>query len=1436
MFEPVIQANDSLVLNGDFREGLEFWNKGNNGREISVIGEVYEDVQIKVLAAGNLASVHQTFTLPLQPSDSARYVLSFMYETRHTEPGNILITAEDGTPLREIPLPPGSARDAAEERVRIANGQPLDFKPTFCSTSLEFPGQREDKIRLTIVAPENADPEDYHLRVLITRIRLELHLALPQVRTVKVDAEHLLPDEPVHLCLGAMGDLQHRLEFILAPDSPWLHTSAALVSDDNPQGAIIATPAWGVDQPLDSAWLLQCPLIGDQEPYLFTLQLVNQFTAEPYSMQVSLGHHRLMFDEVLEAVYFPVLELGQSVRLGVRVASWYTGQFLAGRTVTWATEEQGVLSTTPTDPEGWAYVDYLPVAAGDIAILASVASPYCASGVETTKLDVRVLATDPWKDVLAVVEDVTSPWAQKTGYPNRGSTYQLSVRLPEALLGTELAMHWEGDSAAQLGVEVRPELEEWVPSSAADLSWELDCRDELDGRFQLQLSCSKLLLRSDRKPMSLARNLVRIGDVQEANKFPVVDEGESVLLRVQVVHVVTSGDGDPVNNARVDWQTPEGTIVTRSGIGGWASVLYQPGHAGERVVTARVLAHDEAVPIERPFAVTALASSPWKDQVRIVFDDVDVDLAELGLLCWRGAPHTLKVEPMAGSVLLDQMVTLQWRGASPGIGLTVTSIGEPRKLEASGLEWTFSSQVDSSTSSLFSLTLSSPVLAAPRELFGRLISTALVDELTVMLDQVTATIASQRMFPCIGATHTLRYLPNALSPLVGLQAILIWQGTPADELGAKIEPAPDIARPLADGGLEWTLDLSLSKATGNFTLELYLPALSRPMSATPMQLGHNKLRIEDWHESAVDAVVGKDKAWSWIRVVSAFTRQAVAQVAVQWKSAIGSDTVASDDLGWSGFGLLPGTAGQQEVVAHVHSLFDGYEEQRALSFTALARDPWEDVRVRFDGHDEHSWGKHTYFPRRNGSHAIEVLFPEGSPLLDQKLTLGLTGIGPVELGLSFEPALGAPRQPSAFGFLRYSLRCADLKDGGFALRLGAERLASLSPANAMSLGEGEQVWKLLTSTSVQQVLEWEQELVEQVKVVSSVSGQGIAGVLVTWRNEDLGTTTRLTDFYGVATVRFKPQTPGPAVVTATVGETAHSESVELPYTLEEPRVISELYEPEDSRLPPNEDRAQAIARVVSARTGLPLARVQVRWDFAGSALTPSVTDEEGLARLTFNYPAEQDDVLSATVSGGVGGWDMAQLVYGGLVPVIESLTSLYTDINLGQSVSAVVRVVSRNDGKPLEGIKVRWRIPGLDLLVTTTDMDGKSTLQLSPIELGPNTLEAAVGLGSSKTWTFYVFDPAQIPMFERITNLSPRNVVGSEAHVEVRIIDQQTGLPVANRNIAWFYSNSSLGSMRSDADGIAYVKFIFPRAGREKLNAQTFLAYEELFITVTENV
>jgi hypothetical protein len=1399
MVEPVIQANESLVLNGDFREALSHWEKGPvNGRWVTVVGEPYEGTQIRMLSVANRASAFQEMTVPVTPSAGARYVLSFLYETRHTEAGRMMFTDEGGTTLREIPLPPGSPRNLEEDQARITQGLPLEFRPLKYNAELDLPLQRQDKIRVTVVAPGN-DPEDYNSQVLITRIRLDLQLEPARMQTVKVDAEQSSSGKLVHLCLGADGSFQHQLAFVPDPDSPWLHTKAALVSDDNPQGAVIATPDWGVDQPLDLPWNLQCPLIGDQDPYLFTMQLVNQYTAEPYSMQVSLGHHRLVFREVLEAAYFPVLELTQSVRLGVRVASWYTGQFLAGRTVTWTTEGLGVLSTTPTDAEGWAYFEYLPTAAGKLAIQASVASPYYASGVETTTLDVRVLATDPWKDVLAVVDSNALPWAQKTGYPNRGSTYQLSVRVPEVLRGSTMALHWEGDSAAQLGVQLRPELEASIPVGTTDLKWDLICQDKLDGRFHLQLLCSKLLLPSSRKPMSLARNLVRIGDVQEANKFPVVDEGESVLLRVQVMHVVTGGNGDPVNNARVDWQTPEGTIATRSGIGGWASVLYQPSRDGELVVTARVRAHDEAVPVERPFAVKALQSSPWKSKINILFDGNEVDLTELGLLCWRGEPHTLRIEITPGSTLDGEMVTLQWRGEPPGNGLIVSDIDKPLRLGPLGLEWRFSSQIASSTSSLFSLALKTPGLTAPRELFGRLISTELMDELTLMLDQVTATSASQKMFPCIGATHTLRYLPNALSPLVGLQATLVWQGTPADDLEASIEPPLDQAQKISDGGVGWSLDFTSSKVSGAFSVGLFLSALDRSMSTNPMQLAHNKLRIEDWRESAVDAVIGKDKAWSWVRVVSAFTGQAVAQVAVQWKSADSSDSVVSDELGWSGFGLVPSSHGQQNVVANVHSPFDGYEEQRALPFTALARNPWEDVRVRFDGHDEHPWGSHTYFPRRNGSHAIEVLLPDGSPLFDQELTLGLTGTGPAELGLSFEPALGASRRPSAIG-LRYSLRCADLKDGGFALRLGAERLASLSPANAMSLGEGVQVLKFAASSSLQHVLEWGQELVEQVTVVSSITGKGIAGVVVTWRNNDLGTVTSQTDFYGVARVRFKPQTPGAAVVTATLEDAAYLESVELPYTLQEPREIIELIMIRSANYPGAEVEAQVT--VVSAIDRHPLGGVEVMWDLDAVALPSAVTDAMGKATVRFDLASSGELILSAVVRGGLGGWDSALLALDVEIgPVIDRFAVGPAVVYPNDYVSGQVTIVSSSDSLGWGGLTVDWNVNG-EIRSTVTSPAGVSTLnnvRMHESGIFPMTC-SVVGYPQSRSFDIEVVGP-EAPRISNIVRPRPDLF-------EVFITDGRQ-VPLERKTVFWRLDDTEYEPTITGPDGKTIKVFNF---------------------------
>ncbi|WP_157214939.1 hypothetical protein [Pseudomonas sp. GM79] len=1411
----MIQANESLVYNGDFGESLRGWTRGaENPRGVSVKLDTYEGEQIRYLMAVHQGSASQIIDVAKSQREDVYYTLSFLCENTAALVGTLSVSVEGDTGREQtIELTPTAQRNS-----------PLDFIPESYDVRLTLPLEQADRIRLAIFSPENP-PNDEVSGIKITRIRIDLHLGPLELQGLMLDEQQLPAARPLYLCLGASASLAHRFSCTPVADNPWLDTKAALVSDDNPQGAIIAQPAMGVNHPLDDQWILDCPLIEGDEPHLFTLNLINRYTADTYPIQASLGHHRLVFRERLEPAYFPVLEYGQSVRVGVQVASYYTGQALGGRTVNWGLSGQSRTTAVVTDDEGWAYfeVQSTLVGAGVFVLEASVQSPYYAGGVVTEEMQVHVLATDPWKTVLAVVEGTSTLWPEKTGYPNRGSTYHLGLGLPadSPLHGTEVALRWEGDfSYEQLGVQVQPELEEPVPVGAADLSWDLICADRLDGRFQLQLVCSKLLLPSEKKPMSLARNQVRIGEVQEANKVAVLDEGDSVLLRVQVLHELNGGPGDPVNNALADWITPDGTIPTVTGAGGWASVLYRPTRAGDQVVTARVRAHAEAVAVDHSFDVEALATSPWKNQVVITLDNVAVDLVELGLLCRRGAVHTLKVLPMASSSLLNQPVTLNWRGVPLSIGLTISDIGTPRTLGAQGLEWTFSSQQASSFSRLFTLQLSSPVLQSPRDLVGRLIASDLADELSVMLDQVAAT-PGDTLFPCLRAEHAFRLLPNALSPLTGLDVELDWQGTPVDELHASIEPPLGIVQRLSDGGVSWALDFTSSSIDGEFSLALQLPRLAGITTANPMHLGHNKLRIVAHREAAVDPVIEQDTAWQWVKVVSAFSGQPVAQAEVMWTAQGQSLVVASDEHGWSGYAFAPARAGDHPIEACVLSRFDGYEEQRSVSVTALASDPWAGVLVRFDGRAAQPWGGQTYFPRRKGEHLIEVLAEQGNPLLDRQLTLGLTGTGPSALGLSFQgPGLGVPRWFSSVG-LQYTFKCGDLKDGGFALRLAAERLANLSPANAMSLGVGSQVLDISASANVHQVLDWEEELVEQVTVLSTTTGKTIVGEMVTWYHADLGRVTSQTDFYGVARIRFRPRTPGASVLIATVGDELRSVSVSLPFTVNEPRKIQALVSPQSSGYPGKE--VSATATVVSARTGEPLSGVEVMWEYTGVSLAPTMTNADGVATVLFKLPMKSD-ALMASVRGGVGGWDVAQLLITVLAdePVLEDINSDTPTIRLGDDVIAWVKVVGRNGGVEMENVEVTWRFPDQVLLPSSSDKNGIASVTFKPDKLGTYDLTATLESSNPSS-------VARVTIMEawhvEITELTPSGgyyyLIGGYPTVRAIVASKFTQQPAQGIEVFWFRNgNSAAPATHTNLDGLTSKNFGPLAAGVTRIRAQ----------------
>lgn len=1425
MSELIIQADQSLIINGEFSQGTDHWVKNPpNSRDIATASAPYPDPEgggdpfIRYLTASNSASVSQVLTAPKAASADSRYEISLLHETYNTVPGRLLLEVVGSAEEEEFLLESTHSKQGDEYRDGSDEPQPLAFEPITTVRPLSLALAAGDQVRVSIFSPPDQQTGLFP-RLHVARLRLRLHLPPLQLQQVMLDGERHAADRPLYLCLGATGELKHKLVVVPQPDSPWSGTKAALSLENNPQEAIVATPPWGTDQPLSDGWQLDCPWTDNQEWPSLSMILRNQYSAEAHAISVSLGHHRLAVLDVREAAFYPVVEYEEAVRLGVRVVSFYTLEPLIDRKVTWRIAGEPLDEPVATDDDGWAYVSFQPTTAGLHVIEAEVESPYYASGVVTHQLNVQALASDPWRDVRVVSDAGETPWAEKTGYPNRGSTYPLTLQLPEdsPLIGSLLALQWDGVGADELGVQVLPALEEPVPVTDRQPQWSLLCDDRLDGQFELSLSCSRLLRRSPAKRMSLARNLVQIGEVQANNTSPVVDEQESVLLRVQVLHMIASGNGDPVVNALVDWEGPNGIVSTITGAGGWASVLDTPTEARNYTMSARVRAHAEMVPLVREFEVTPVASSPWKGLVDFYLDDQPVELATVGIVCRRGGSHRFKVIPTPGSPVAGKPMGLAIDPDNdPGLTLgTPTAVGE-------GWEWPVSSSIGSSQSAVFYLTLTSDALE-PRSLLGRLLSFDLADEASVVLDQIRAAMDGGTLYPCLGAWHRFTVLPNALSPLVGLTARLIWSGTTSEQLDASVIPALDLPLVFSDGGVQWQLDFTNSPRKGEFALALEVPQLTLTSAATTMRLDHNKLRIETLNTPVVDPVVGQDPAWIWAQVFSFFTRQPVAQVPVSWtvqgQPPRGIDTDAD---GWSGFGFEPQSAQRYEVDVSVHSLYDGNNNVAPLStaVTALANDPWRDLLISFDGSAPVAWGEHTYFPRRKGRHVFELSAPAGSPLLGRALTLGMTGTGPAELGITFNQ--GAPGESRDFSDagLPYAFVVGDQQDGSFALRLSASKLARLSAANAMSQGPSSQVVSFRVSGRSEQQLDWGQALEEQVTIVSSISGRPMAGIDVIWRSPELGEVATVTDFYGVARIRFKPRVPGITPLTATAGDALYSESVSLNFTLNEPRKIVELIEVGGMERNP----ARVRAKVASSRTGEPLQGVSVMWELNGLRLPSSVTDADGYAWLDFYLAAEQDNVVVAMVEGGVGGWDMATL---GLnlvvVPVIESLTSEQSVTYQGYEVTAQARVVAGT--RPLPGIRLTWQFAGQALPESVSGADGVATVQFTVPDIGEYELTVSQTSGIPDSRSLLIKVQAMQPARVFLLTAAPRTLrVGETSHLRATVAHVTELKPLQGIKVHWRLDGQEIGSSYTDAQGKADFVFRASQPGTLTLWAYVYNA------------
>ncbi|MCR8935101.1 MULTISPECIES: hypothetical protein [unclassified Pseudomonas] len=364
---------------------------------------------------------------------------------------------------------------------------------------------------------------------------------------------------------------------------------------------------------------------------------------------------------------------------------------------------------------------------------------------------------------------------------------------------------------------------------------------------------------------------------------------------------------------------------------------------------------------------------------------------------------------------------------------------------------------------------------------------------------------------------------------------------------------------------------------------------------------------------------------------------------------------------------------------------------------------------------------------------------QNSPLFNQNMTLGMRGTGPAAFDLRFNPpALGVPAVFSEAGFY-YDFSVGDLTDGSFELCLASERLARLSPANAMSVGTGAHAVKISERSRAERSLLWGETLSEQITVVSSINGRPMEGIAVVWRSADLGEVTSVTDYYGVARNRFVPKTPGARQLLVAVGDESFSESISLPFFLSEPRALQTLESIDPPGRPYQVIGVQAV--VLSAITGQPLPEVWVEWQFESVSIAPSKTNSQGIATLEFELPFIRQGLLEAIVKGGIAGWEWKSLLINVDAPVFKSLNVPGGDvIEVDELTLVYASVTSSMSSQPVEGMEVVWLKNGIEQpLRTLTNVRGETHENFRANAAGPMTIEAQI-----RDPEGHVFDSGQV--------------------------------------------------------------------------------------------
>ncbi|WP_457968082.1 Ig-like domain-containing protein [Pseudomonas sp. R4-84] len=1226
MSQEPINTRTNICLNGHF-ETSAHWNFGNPPAR--KLGQ-WEGQSIYYCSLWKGTSLRQQVCAPATQATGAQYTLSFLYGNRGDAAGTFSLRRIDTEDCLEISLPPTGSR--------VGDSEPLALELTRCTSLVQFDVDQGDQFEFEIKSDTTATQST---DLIIARIDFHLELEPLELTHIVNDGEvHAVNGNPtLYLCHGATGDRSHPISFELAADSPWAGTEVLLWSLDNPEEMVVLDPDWDETQSIDEVWLADCPTPTSNDTLQFNLSIYSKYHADRYEIAVSLGHHRLLVESAREPAHQPVIEHDQSVTIGVYVKSYYLGGAMQNHPVSWMLGEEE-LGISQTNAAGYAEFVFAPTIGGTHEIEARVDSLFHAGGHAAHAFTVRAHDEDPLKAVLVKFpdRDTPLPWGKEPGRPERGATYEIEVIFPHdsPLLGGDVWLEYDGSDPALMGVTVSPDFKHEVPIETS-LFWTLVSAEGKNEEFQLRLVSADLEEPSVRNHMLLARHglELQIGDVREANRVPVVDEQDYVWCMLQVV----DRSEEPLADVPVEWETSVGIQRTYTGASGWASVVDRPTTDGDYTLVARVNPKEGESALEQEFAIETLPTSAWST-ASFMLDEVAVERVGAGVVCRMGQTYQLHLKVEADSSLIGKEVSLRWQDLASAESIVIADMEIPIPITEAGAQWSVEASV-AETSGVFDLHVISDDMEA-LDLAFRLLPDDLSAEVQLFFDQVPQNWdADVTLYPCIGTTHDLTVVP--LNNLGGLHGLLL-ETTVEPSLPSDWIINPPLSEPAAmtAGGVRFHCDFTSASiaAQHRWTINLLgVGELAQP-SALEMNLGHNLVRLDTPYEVAFDPVLSNDEsARLALRYVSGFTGKPASGVSVVWDD--GESSLSAAD-GIAQHNYQPSSGGDHEVEALVRNPYDGSEIKHTFNVYAHEEDPWLDLKVRSFSKSERPWGDQTFFPRLPDRTELTLSVPEGSPLLDQRLVLGMSGAHELETGLMFEPVgLGIERSWDDKDELSVFLSSGQT-DAAFYLQLSASRLLARSPLNAFSLGSQEPTEVLASSSQEGKVADWGETLSFEVTLISALTGQPARRVPVSWEGTDetMESAATTTNFYGVARISFIATAAGSGSVTAR--SAGGSEVVTFDYYVNEPCVIESLTSDRLEGEPGEEITAEAV--VVSATTGELVEGVRVHWFFKGVVLEPVVTDAQGKAQITFVIPPRSGDcTLSASVRGEFG-WESASLV------------------------------------------------------------------------------------------------------------------------------------------------------------------------------------------------